>query len=304
MLCIDMIYAERDSLLNGQMVAYSRDQDQNLNNHLELNDLLFQYGARINSDLVVDQHCDVIPVEVGSIGGKPQTQLLPWPFFPLLQSGSNHPLVKNQADVLSSYANSIDTAEQVPQIRKTVLLQTSDVSARRKTPTIIDINLLKEKADLRSYNQKYIPVAMLLEGKFKSAFAHRASVAQKDSFNHYGQPFLTTAQTEGKLILIADADIVVNAVTQTYGPLPMGTNNYTRVGYANHDFFMNCVEYLSNRDNVLESRAKDYTLRLLDPKKVEQSKFFWQVFNILLPAIVVICFAVVLQWNRKRKFAY
>jgi ABC-2 type transport system permease protein len=103
LLFIDVLYAERDSLQQGELIAYSRD--------LNLNDLLFRFGARITTDLIADKHCDKIPVEVGSIGGQSQKQLLPWPYAPLLQPGSDHPIVKNQADVLAQFANSIDLVD-------------------------------------------------------------------------------------------------------------------------------------------------------------------------------------------------
>jgi ABC-type uncharacterized transport system involved in gliding motility auxiliary subunit len=96
----------------------------------------------------------------------------------------------------------------------------------------------------------------------------------------------------------------MNQVSDKIGPLPMGTNKYTKVGYANKDFFLTCSEYLANNDNVLEAKAKDYTLRLLDVKKVEEQKSSWQLINILVPVILVCLFAVFYQWLRKRKYTF
>jgi len=290
---IDVLYAERDSLQNGDLIAYARD--------LNLNDLLFRYGVRINTDLIADKHSDVIPVEVGSVGGQSQKQLLPWPYAPLLQPGSENAIVKNQADVVAQFANSIDTVEAAG-ISKTILLATSNNSYTMATPARVELNSLQTEEDISKYNRKNIPVAVLLEGKFTSLYANRASQAQLDTLKQYNIPFAKESTVPGKVIVVSDADIVINQVSEAIGPLPMGTNKYTKVGYANKDFFLTCTEYLSNKNNILEAKGKDYTLRLLDVKKVEEERSWWQIINIVVPIALVCLFALIYQWWRKRKY--
>ena len=290
---IDVLYAERDSLQNGELIAYSRD--------LNLNDLLFRYGARVNTDLIADKHCDKIPVEVGSIGGQSQKQLLPWPYAPLLQPGSSHPIVKNQADVLGQFVNSVDIVE-AEGVTKTVLLSTSNNSYSTPTPAQVKLNSLQTEEDISKYNKKNIPVALLLEGKFSSMFANRASKAQIDSLQAYGQQLKKESDGNGKVIVVSDADIVMNQVSESIGPLPMGVNKFTKIQYANKDFFLNCTEYLANKKNILDARAKDYTLRLLDAKKISNEKTLWQIINIAAPVLLVCLFALLYQWRRKKKY--
>jgi gliding-associated putative ABC transporter substrate-binding component GldG len=293
LLFVDVLYAERDSLQNGELIAYSRD--------LNLNDLLFRYGARINTDLIADKHCDKIPVEVGSIGGQSQKQLLPWPYAPLLQPGSEHPIVKNQADVLGQFVNSIDLVE-AEGVTKTVLLSSSANAYTMPTPAQIKLNSLQTEEDISKFNRKNIPVAVLLEGKFSSMYANRASQAQLDSLEVYGQNFLKESKEPGKVIVVSDADVVLNQVSETIGPLPMGVNKFTKIQYANKDFFLNCTEYLANKKNILDARAKDYTLRLLDVKKITDERTMWQLVNIIAPVLLVCVFAFAYQWRRKRKY--
>lgn len=290
---IDVLYAERDSLQNGELIAYSRD--------LNLNDLLFRYGARINTDLIADKHCDKIPVEVGSIGGQSQKQLLPWPYAPLLQPGSSHPIVKNQADVVGQFVNSIDPIE-AEGVTKTVLLSTSNNAYTTPTPAQVKLNSLQTEEDISRFNKKNIPVALLLEGKFSSMFANRISKAQSDTLLAYNIPFKKESDGNGKVIVVSDADIVMNQVSESIGPLPMGVNKFTKIQYANKDFFLNCTEYLANKKNILDARAKDYTLRLLDAKKTGSEKVFWQIVNIAAPVFLVFLFAVGYQWRRKKKY--
>jgi ABC-2 type transport system permease protein len=290
---MDVLYAERDSLQNGELVAYARD--------LNLNDLLFKFGVRINTDLLADKHADKIAVEVGSVGGKSQKQLLPWPYAPLLQPGSGHPIVKNQADVLGQFANSIDTVE-AKDITKTMLLTSSANAYTLPTPARIQLNSLQTVEDVARFNRKDIPVAILLEGKFVSMFANHASQAQLDTLKEYHINFLKQSKTAGKVIVVADADIVLNQVSEVIGPLPMGTNKYTNIQYANKDFFLNITEYLADKNNILDARAKDYTLRLLDVKKTTDQRSLWQLVNIVAPILLVCLFGLGYQWWRKRKY--
>jgi hypothetical protein len=78
---------------------------------------------------------------------------------------------------------------------------------------------------------------------------------------------------------------------------------YTGYQYANKDFFLNCLEWLTDRSGILELRGKDYSLRLLDKKKVEEERTVWQLLNIGLPVGLVLIFAVIYQYLRKRRYA-
>jgi ABC-2 type transport system permease protein len=293
---IDNLYAEMDSLLRKQsdFIAFDRG--------LQLDDILFKYGVRINQDLVQDLQCDKLPLAVGNFGDKPQMQLVPWPYFPLLSSYTDHPVSKNLNTVLSVFANSIDTV-QAEGIRKTVLLATSANSRTLSTPAIVSLNSVKTEDDLKTFNRSHIPIAMLLEGRFSSLFANRIAASTADSLaNIYRQPFMSQAAVENKMIVIADADIAGNVVTQNEGPLAMGTNQFTHVQYANRDFILNCIEYLVNPSGILATRSKTLTLRLLDPAKIETDKTKWQILNVGLPVVLIIGFAFIYQAVRNKKY--
>jgi ABC-2 type transport system permease protein len=293
---IDNLYAEMDSLMRTQsdFIAFDRG--------LNIEDLLFKYGVRINQDLVQDVQCDKLPLAVGNYGDKPQLQLVPWPYFPLLSSYSDHPVSKNLNDVLSIFPNSIDTVE-AEGIRKTVLLASSDHSRSLKTPAIVSLNSVKTEEDLKTFDKKHFPIAVLLEGKFSSLYANRLPAATADTFsNVYKQPFLSTG-VETKMIVISDADIAGNVVTQNEGPLAMGTNQFTKMQYANRDFITNCIEYLTNSSGILAARSKTFVLRLLDPGKTEEEKTKWQIINTAVPVALILIFAFIYQAIRNRKYA-
>ncbi len=293
---IDQLYAEMDSLQRsqGQFVAFDRG--------LNLEDLLFKFGVRINQELVQDLQCEKVPLVVGNYGNQPQVEFIPFPYFPLLSSYSNHPVSKNLDKVLSVFANPIDTIKS-PGIRKTVLLATSDHSRVLGTPAIVTLNSVQREEDERTFNKKQIPVAVLLEGKFNSLYANRITQQMMDSLSRYNHPFIPSTQFENKMIVISDADIVMNVVTQQEGPLFMGMHQFNKYQYANKDFFLNCLEYLTNPSGILEARSKDYTLRLLDTTKVQEKRGYWQFINIGIPVLFVTLFGLLFVWLRKRKYS-
>ncbi|HZG23279.1 MAG TPA: gliding motility-associated ABC transporter substrate-binding protein GldG [Chitinophagaceae bacterium] len=296
MWMVDNLYAEFDSLQRSQneFIAFDRG--------LNIEDQLFRYGTRINLDLVLDLNSDQIPSVIGSAGGKPQIELVPWPYSPLLSNNNGNPISKNLDYVVSQFPNSIDTV-QAKGVTKTPLLVSSRASRTLSSPAKVSWKTVQNQEEVNSYVKSYVPVAMLLEGKFTSLFNNRVSTAIRDSLAFYQQPFLPANITDNKMIVISDGDIAMNAVTQKEGPLPMGKNMYTGYQYANKEFMMNCIEYLTDDSGILAARAKDFTLRFLDKKKVEEQKPTWQLLNILLPVILVILFVGIYSIIRKRKYA-
>jgi ABC-2 type transport system permease protein len=300
LLYIDNLIAEQDSLrYTKETIAY----DRNLN----LADQLFRYGLRINTDLVMDLDCDFMPFVVGGTKENPQFEFLKWNYYPLFSSKGNHPINRNTGLVAGRFVNSIDTIN-TPGIKKTVLLSTSPNSRIISTPALISLNENKNVPEDSKFNRKDIPVALLLEGKFTSLFKNRIGKAQADSLSAGGFPFLDRSQADNKMIVVADGDMALNDMSPKQGPLPMGVNFYTigsqyEYQFANHDFFLNCLEYLVNKPGITETRNKDIVLRLLDSKKIAAQKSMWQFINIGLPVLLVILFGWVYQQVRKRKYA-
>lgn len=292
----DKLEAELDSLksMNNQVVAYDRG--------LNLDDLFFKYGARINSDLVMDLQCDYLPFVTNGNG---QMEYLRWNYFPLFESRSNHAINKNIGLVSGQFVNSIDTVE-AEGVKKTILLSSSPNSRTIATPALISGKENVNAPEDDKFKKSGIPVAVLLEGNFQSLYKNRLSQAMSDSLAQYGGVFQPQSIAAGKIILVADGDMILNAADKN-GPLPMGINRYTagtqyEYQFANKDFLQNCLDYLVNPSGLSEAKAKDYTLRLLDSKKITAEKTTWQLINIVLPVLLVILFAVIYQWWRKRKY--
>jgi len=315
LLCfIDNLYAESDSLaFKPETIAY----DRNLN----LTDLFFRYGARINTDLVMDLQCEAIPFVVGrSNSGQPQQEFLHWNYYPLFQSINNHPINRNLGLIGSRFVNSMDTIN-VPGVKKTILLSSSFSSRTISTPALISLNENRNTAEDANFKKANIPVAILLEGSFTSLYRNRVSAAMMDTLEFYKTPFLASSKSN-KIIVVSDGDMVLNEFVPSQGPgspplpLPMGWNRYAYEAYdqktedgkyfipvANRQFLQNCLEYLVANPAIIETRNKNIILRLLDTKKVKEQKTTWQLINIALPVLLVILFGFFYQQIRKRKYS-
>jgi len=312
LLCfIDDLIAEQDSLaIKPETIAY----DRNLN----LTDLFFRYGIRINPDLVMDLQCDLIPIVVGGNAENPQMEFLHWNYYPILSSGNNK-LNKNLGYVTSHFANSIDTI-QVAGVRKQPLLVSSSNSRRISTPALISLNENKNTPEDDKFKQNAIPVAMLLEGKFTSLYRNKIARSQMDSIAKYGGTFKESS-AENSMIIVGDGDIVLNDFVPSNGPnsqpapIQMGWNKYTYTEYlkqsefarlfvpaANREFLLSCVEYLTNDASISATRNKDIVLRLLDSQKVKAQRNTWQFINIALPILLILFFGWIYQQVRKRKY--
>jgi hypothetical protein len=294
---IDRLNAEMDSLqIKNEVVAYDRD--------LNLNDLLYKYGVRVNPDLIMDLQCDYLPFD---INGNGQFELLPWNYFPVIESAENHPINKNLGYVSGRFVNSIDMVE-AEGITKTVLLHSSLNSRIIASPALISGKENSTAPEDNNFKTANIPIAVLLEGKFKSLFSNRLSNEMNDSLKAHRIDFLTSCPIENKMLVVSDGDILMNSVVKGNQPLPMGMNPYTygsqrQFPFANKDFLLNALDYLINEHNLSEAKSKDYAIRFLDPKKINAQKNFWQFMNIVLPIFIVILFALIFQFIRKRKYA-
>jgi ABC-2 type transport system permease protein len=292
---IDPTYAEMDSLKfnpTGQMVL-----DRNLN----LDDMLFKYGVRLNADLVQDINlCNQIPLVVGQMGNTPQTELFPWYYFPLLVSESNHAINKNLDPVAAYFASTIDTIQN-KEIAKTILLHTTENSKAVLTPSRVHFGILQQRPNPQYFNQPNLPVAVLLEGEFQSLYKNRLSSDYLAASDTVAQLKFVGESPKSKMIVISDGDIIKNVVRPDSSAYPLGFYPYTNQTFANKDFILNCVQYLVDSQGLLETRNKEVKLRLLNTVRVNDEKTKWQLINVAMPILLILMLGVGYgYWRRKR----
>ncbi len=292
---VDPVFASMDSL---QIAAETLGVSLDLN----LGDMFFKYGFKINSDLVQDINAMFIPVKAGQMGTQPKFEYYPWYFFPILTSNSDHPIVKNLNGSKTEFASSIDFVNSSPDIDKTVLLTTSQKSRKVNVPVMISLNFLGQKPDERLFNKEYIPVAALIEGNFESLFANRIPPEiQEDKLIG----FLKNSQST-RMIVIADGDIIKNQFQLSKGnyyPLPLGYDQYTKQQFGNRELILNAMNYLTDDSGLISIRSRDVKLRLLDRTKVDAERTYWQFLNTIVPVALIIAFGFIQAFLRKRKYS-
>lgn len=290
---LDMLFADMDSARNaaGEFMAYNYD--------LNLDDIPFRYGVRVNPVLVQDLQCNRIPIVSGYAGGQQQTKLLPWLYYPILGSSTDHPIVKNLDYVWSQFCNTIDTLP-TKNIRKTVLLHTSDYTRVVGAPARVNINMTRLQPNPMGFTQRRLPVAVLLEGDFTSVFKDRVRSVTDSSF---AQLNFSPSVSNNKMIVIADGDIARNHVSKSGDIYPLGFDKYTNQNFGNKNFMVNCVDYLCDDSGLIEVRMKEIKLRLLDRTRMKEEKLQWQLFNMLFPVVLIVLFGIMNTWSRKRKYA-
>ena len=293
---VDKLYAEYDSLqkTDGSYVSFDRG--------LALDDLLFKYGIRINSNLIQDLNCAKLPLVVGAQGdGSPLIKRVPWPYYPFLIGNDNHPIAQNMDRVLSLFPSSIDTIAS-NGVKHTILLTTDTSSRSLPSPAQVSLNSVKGEEDMVQFNQHHFSIAVLSEGSFNSFFANRLSQVLKDSVQqNLGIAYLSKGKPS-KQIFIADADLFTNKVDKSNGPLPMGMIPFESYQFANRDFFVNSIQYLNEPVGLIESRNKGIVLRLLDKTKVAESRLFWQWMLLLGPVAILSLFFYFWTQYRQRRF--
>ena len=263
---------------------------------LNIDDLLFKYGVRINNDLIQDFVSGTYPIVVGNEGNQPKIQLLQWPYYPVINEYSKHATVRNLDATISRFASSIDTVK-APGITKTLLFSSSPYSKKSMSPTFVDINLMQRELDPKKFITSNISMAYLLEGEFTSFFKNKflPEGESKENFNASGN---------SKLIVISDGDLAKNDFDPKTGqPLPLGYDPFTNQTFANQDLIINLLNYLTRDDGLITARAKQVLIRPLDKVKLKEGKLKWQVINLIIPVLLVILFGLLNYWIRKRKYA-
>ena len=264
---------------------------------LNLDDQLFKYGLRVNNDLIQDNSAAGYPVVVGNMGNQPQIKLQTWPFFPIINSMSDHPVTRNMDAVLLRFASTIDTIK-VKGVSKTPLMYTSQYSRSVTAPVNVSVQDLRVNLTAEMLNKKHLPVAYLLEGKFQSLYKNRFKPEGIDE-----QGFIGDAREGAKLLLVSDGDIARNEINSRNGmPQPLGFYPFSQNTYANQDFLLNAIAYMLDDEGIITARNKEIKIRPLDKVKVANEKTKWQIINLLLPVLLLIVYGVVRYYLRKRKF--
>lgn len=288
------VYVNTDSLARGETVGVYYP--------LNIEDLLFRYGARVNPEIVQDMDCMVIPLTV--LTGPENKQIVPaqWIYYPRLYPRNDHPVTRNLNRVAGKFVNTIDTVGLDPLIKKTVILSTSRYSSTISPPMLISLKEAELTPDEKDFPKSNLPVAVLLEGVFPSAFKNRmtGNLVTGTDFR------LKTQSSKTRMIVIADGDIIRNEISRSgtsSGFFPLSNDRYTGQIIGNRDFIVNCINYLVDDNGLMKLRSREVKLRLLDKPRIKAGKTIWQLINVAGPVLIVILSGFIYGFFRKRKYS-
>lgn len=262
---------------------------------LNLTDMLFRYGVRINPALVQDVQCLPIPVNVSSDPQNPNLQPMPWYYAPLLLTSQVSPVTRNVAQVSCTFASPIDIVGGEDGIHKEILLATSSASRLIATPAEVDLTDINP--DMQTFKYQFIPVAFALEGKFESVFAHRMVPEGIQTRDETLAKSVPTRQ-----VVVASGSIIRNDIQQGQA-LPVGYDRYSGMQFGNRDFLTNAVLYLADDEGLIALREKTVALRLLNDKRAHDERTKIQVISIVTPVLLLALVGIVFLLVRRRKYA-
>lgn len=287
---IDPLDADLDSLQHAGQAIATRFP-------LNIDEMLFTYGVRVNPDLVMDVRCRPIPMTVGMVGEQPQIQFQPWLYFPEIVPLSPHPIVRNLDLIKTDFISSIDLIDN--GIDKSVLLTTSEYTRVKNAPAIYDLNEAKTEPDQRLFNHKNVPIAVLLEGKFQSMFRNRLT----PEFMELPSMGYRAEGDSTRMIVLSDGDIIKNRFNYNDGTTyPLGYDFYTETMYANKELLLNCIDYLVGEEGSIASRSRNIKIRKLDVMKVKEDRMGYQLLNLLLPSGLIILAGIVIIIIRRKQY--
>ena len=300
MWLLDPVSATMDSL-------QSAESTMGLALNLRLDDMLFNYGLRLNRNLLLAYPCAQIGLVTGQ-GDNLQSVLLPWYYFPLLSPASEHPIVRNLEAVKADFVSSLEPTTSAPEITKIPLLKTSEYTKVASAPVFISLDILNERPNASMFPQKGQTAAYLLSGQFTSLYEHRLPEAITESV----EMGFKTSSDNTSMIVIGDGDIIRNQLAQLDyakknnkrigSPLPLGYDQYTNITYGNKQFIENAVSYLLEGEGLISIRSRELKIRLLDMNKVNSNPMKWQLINVVLPSALMIILGIMLAILRKKKY--
>ncbi len=283
--------------------------------NINLRNMLYRYGVRINSNLARDYKNSGIKLTEFKTG---LMLPFPWDYFPVVNGTENHLISKGLYNIKTQFPSSIDTIQN--NIKKNILLQTSEYSKTSNLMDIISFNDVDYMMEKEAYKQKNLGIGVLLEGIFESNFKNKIPDDYKKKIN-----FKEKCDKENNMIVISDGSFITNQIgksndsrilqlnqnnklfvtPQIKKPLPLGYDRNSFKKYNNSNFILNCINYLIEKkdDNYLfEIREKQTKINTLDKVLLEDKKKKWQILNTIVPQFFVISLFLITYFRRIQKY--
>ncbi|HON18104.1 MAG TPA: gliding motility-associated ABC transporter substrate-binding protein GldG [Salinivirgaceae bacterium] len=272
--------------------------------NLNLDDMLFKYGVRVNSNIIQDLQAAPIPVNTAPAGAEPRFSPVKWVYFPVVIPRGNHPITARVDRIKLEFPGTIDTVGTSTNIKKTILLTSSEYARPIPTPALIDLNIINERPNPAAFKNVELPIAVLLEGQFESVFKNRlVDEFTQNKIFRYKEISKPTA-----MLIVADGDIIKNyysRIDKNLVPYPLGADKWFKDIYynGNREFILNAVNYLVGDHELIVLRGRKLKIRLLDRTKIMKERSNWQIINVVFPPLIIILLGIFYNIYRHRKYS-
>jgi gliding-associated putative ABC transporter substrate-binding component GldG len=248
---------------------------------LNLEDLLENYGLRINPDLVRDSRCASVSIVQQQFGFNIQSQV-PFPYLPMASEFSkDNMMVKDLQGLVLFFVSSIDTANLAARnLQGEIFIRSSKESGRQTGFFMFDPLQRYQKED---FAEKEIPLAAVVYGQFKSLFAGKE--VPKDTSAGATPPGGSTLQISpaSRIVLVGDGDF---ARDQYLG----NRDNLT--------FFANMVDYLVDDAGLITIRSKDASMPPLEQVS-DGTKKMLKYGNLVIPPLLILGYGL-FRWRVRK----
>lgn len=278
---IDRIKINIDSLFKNNGIAVAEKND------IGLDDYFFNYGLRINTELVKDMYCAPLVIANGK-GNQTQYVPFPWVYYPMSKPKNTIINRTNIGSLWFRFVSPIDTLTST--MNHNYLAASSNYIQLQAIPSVVDLSSAINSLKPDKFNLKSKPFAVLSEGVYQSLFKNRISPIKDIIKKNDGI---------SKLILISDGQFGENQ-TENDNPLELGYDKWTNNFYSNKKFLMNSVHYLIDQNFITKVRSKKIKINLFNQIKVNNRSYYGYVLILITPLLALITLNYIVAKRQKR----
>ena len=309
LLCFMNTLALNEDTLNATGMTHTTRKN------LLLDRLLFDYGIKIKENYVLDANCapKIVPFA--------ETAFLPW-FYHMLATPSLHPMTRNVDPISLKYANEIEFV-QVPKAQLTPILTSSSNAIPSGLQPLVNLALPlnygknPKLVDNPEDEINKLCVAGLSEGFYQSHFKNRIVA---EFTNSKDANYLEESQKETKILVVGNGSFIRNSYDSILDPQKINSYLYRPIAinelkvdaelaqrripiiFGNQELFQNMVDYMMGDNSVLDIRSRQIDIKEIDKEKIKSSSLFYKSMNMMLPLLLILALAFIMNWIRQRRY--
>jgi ABC-2 type transport system permease protein len=288
---------------------------------LGIENMLFDYGLKINEHLVMDANCLEHIIDNRLAKMRQATNKTTFPFIHhVLSTPADHPAVKNLNRISLKFVNEVSSSSKSTANFKSILVSSTNSIPTRQAPivTFVDHKTYGEPLKLNDYPESesnQLTLAAEVSGMFTSYFIDKLDPTYA---NNPEAKFVPNSTKPGKVIAVGNGTFLANAIDSArYSD---GITRYRPIGkddlildrhlasfnmlfpIDNAAFIQNLVDYMLDDDAVFALRSRKIEIKELDRDKIAETKNYYTLINIGVPVALISLLGAFITWYRRKKY--